>query len=334
MNIQRSFWLALVAVACSVVGAVHAQQSKDQTPKPRSNNQANKQVSHPYLLGPGDLVEIKVFGQPDLGSNAQVDSDGNLSSLPFLDPIPAKCRSEREVQRDIAVAYSRLVKEPQVSVRILERNSRTPASISGAVRQTTKVPMQRPQRLNEVIASAGGFTEKAAGTIQILHTEPVMCPDSGDEAESMPIDGSAIPFQVVKISELQKGVSNPFIRPGDLILVTEAEPIYISGSVVSPGGILMRENLTLSRALAMVGGPRQDANLSEIRIHRQQPGSLFQDVIKVNYAAIKKNEIPDVFLKPYDVIDVSENGLFSGRWLATMVDALSGGLRNTLIRPM
>jgi polysaccharide export outer membrane protein len=330
MNVQRSFCLS-IALACGIAGAVHAQQSQNQSPKPRANTEA----SRPYLLGPGDVVEIKIFGQPDLGSNAQVDSDGNLSSLPFLDPIPAKCRSEREVQKDIAVAYGRLVKEPQVSVRILERNSRTPASISGAVRQTTKVPMQRKQRLNEVIAAAGGFTEKAAGTIQILHTEPVMCGDTGDESERLPIDGSAIPFQVVKIADLQKGVSNPFVRPGDLILVTEAEPIYISGSVVSPGGIMMREDLTLSRALAMVGGPRKDADLSEIRIHRQKPGSLQQEIIKVNYAAIKKNEAPDVVLKPYDVIDVSESGLFSGsRWLATVIDALTGGLRSSLVRPM
>src|SRR5690348_15921626 len=142
MNIQRSFCLSL-ALACGMVGAVHAQQTKDQSPKP--------QATRPYLLGPGDVVEVKVFGQPDLGSNAQVDSEGNLSSLPFLDPIPARCRSEREVKKDIAVAYSRLVTEPQVSVRIVERNSRTPASISGAVRQTTKLPMQQRQRLNEVI---------------------------------------------------------------------------------------------------------------------------------------------------------------------------------------
>lgn len=330
MNIQRSFCMCL-ALACGVVGAVQAQETKGQAAKPRSNNQS----SRPYLLGPGDVVEIKVFGQPDLGSNAQVDSDGNLSSLPFLDPIPAKCRSEREVQKDIAVAYSRLVKEPQVSVRILGRDSRTPASISGAVRQPTKVPMLRQQRLNELVAASGGFTERAAGTIQILHTEPVLCPETADEAASMPIDGTSIPFQVVKISDLQKGLSNPLIRPGDLVLVTEAEPIYITGSVIAPGSILMREDLTISRAIAMVGGPRKEANLSEIRIHRQKPGSRAQETIKVNYAAIKKNETPDVFLQPYDVIDISDSGLFSGsRWLATVVDALTGGLRNTLIRPM
>ena len=97
----------------------------------------------------------------------------------------------------------------------------------------------------------------------------------------------------------------------------------------------MREDLTLSRALAMVGGVRKDADLSEIRIHRQKPGSLAQEIIKVNYAAIKKNASPDIFLKPYDVIDVSESGLFSGsRWLATVVDALTGGLRSSLVRPM
>ena len=70
MNIQRSICLS-IALVCSVTGAAYAQQ--DRAAKPRPNNQA----SRPYLLGPGDVVEIKVFGQPDLGSNAQVDSDGN-----------------------------------------------------------------------------------------------------------------------------------------------------------------------------------------------------------------------------------------------------------------
>lgn len=329
MNIQRSFCLSIV-VACVMLGAVQAQQSQGKAQKSRPA----KQASQPYLLGPGDVVEVKVFGQ-DLSSNAQVDADGNLSSLPFVDPIPAKCRTDRELQNDIAIAYSRLIKEPQVSVKIVERNSRPPASVSGAVRQNGKVPMLRKQRLNEVIAATGGFTEKAAGTIQILHTEPVLCPQAGDEVESLAIDGASIPFQVVKISELQKGLSNPVIRPGDLILVTEAEPVYITGSVVAPGGILMRDQLTLSRALAMAGGTRPEANLSEITIYRQKAGSDQQETIKVDYAAIKKNKTPDVFLKPYDVIDVTNSGFF-GRdvWLKNVIGALTGGLQNSLSRPL
>jgi polysaccharide export outer membrane protein len=319
MDLKRL--LALFAVMiCVISGAVYAQKRQE--------------TSAPYLLGPGDVLEIRVFGQHDLNSNAQVDSDGNLSSLPFLEPIPAKCRTERQVQRDIAAAYSRLIKDPQVSVRIIERNSRQPASVFGAVRQAAKIPMTRKIRLNELVAASGGFTEKAAGTIQILHTEPLLCPEPGEEALGVPISGTAVPLQVLKIADLQKGITNPIIRPGDLVLVTEAEPVYITGSVVSPGGILLRDQLTLGRALGMVGGTRKEAKLSEIRIYRQKAGSAEQEIIKVDFEAVKKNQRPDVFLQPYDVIDVSSNGVFSGRgWLELVVSALTGGLRNTLVLP-
>src|SRR5678816_4600381 len=86
-----------------------------------------------YLLGPGDVLDVRVFGQPDLSSVTQVDGDGNISSLPFIEsPIPAKCRNERDVQKDIAAAYGKFINNPQVSVRITERNSRQPATVFGA----------------------------------------------------------------------------------------------------------------------------------------------------------------------------------------------------------
>ena len=222
------------------------------------------------------MLDIRVFGQPELSSSVQVDSDGNISSLPFLEtPIKAKCRSEKDVQKDIAAAYAKFINNPQVSVRISERNSRQPATVFGAVRQATRVEMKRKVRLNELMAVSGGFTERAAGTIQILHTEPLMCPEPGEEAEAAPIDGTKIPLQIVRISELRAGKpeANPFIRPGDYVLVTEAEPVYITGAVLSPGGLYLRDQLMLSRALAMVGGARKEAKLSDVRIYRQIPGS-------------------------------------------------------------
>ena len=272
------------------------------------------QEQQTYVLGPGDVLEVKVFGQPELNSTPQVDSDGNLSSLHFIDSIPAKCRTEKQVQKDIALAYSRLIKDPQVSVRILERKSRQPASVSGAVRTAGKVPTERKIRLNELIAASGGITEKAAGTIQILHTEPVLCPGPGEEAaSSLPVAGTAVPLEIVKISDLQAGTVNPVIRSGDLVLVTEAVPVYITGSVVAPGSVMANDQLTLSKALSIVGGTRREAKLSEIRIYRQKGNE--QEVLKVNFEAIKKSETPDIFLKPYDVIEVSENGFFGdGNW--------------------
>jgi polysaccharide export outer membrane protein len=325
---------ALVLSLAMFAYAQEPQQQSSSQPAAGQSSALDIQGSKAYLLGPGDVVDIRVFGQPELSSNAQVDSDGNLSSLPFLEkPILAKCRTDKEVQKDITLAYSKFINNPQVSVRISERNSRQPATVFGAVRQPTRVEMKRKVRLNELMAVSGGFTERAAGTIQILHTEPLMCPEPGEESEAAPIDGTKIPLQIVKITDLRSGKveANPVIRPGDYVLVTEAEPVYITGSVMSPGGVYLRDQLMLSRALAMVGGARKEAKLSEVRIFRQIPGSANQEVITVDVGAIKKNQKPDVLLQAYDVIEVPEAGMFSSSRIAsTLVGALSGGLTSAV----
>ena len=322
-----------IGLACMFAGFSRAQEPQSQTSTPSTSQASSSldiQGSKNYLLGPGDILDIRVFGQPELStSTAQIDSDGNLSSLPFLEtPIPARCRTDKQVQKDIAAAYAKFINNPQVSVRVAERNSRQPATVFGAVRQSTRVEMKRKVRLNELIAVSGGFTERASGTIQILHTEPLMCPEPGEEQEAMPIDGTKIPLQVVKIAELRAGKvdANPVIRPGDYVLVTEAEPVYVTGAVAQPNGVYLREQLTLTRALAMVGGTRKEAKLNDVVIFRQKPGSIEQDVIHVDVAAIKKNEKPDVLLQAYDVIEVREAGLLSRERLgSTVVGALTGG---------
>src|SRR5215204_4541038 len=315
MNVKRSFVVA-VGFACVLAGRVHAQEPQQQTSAPGSAQSSSMDIQgiKAYLLGPGDVLDVRVFGQPELTSTVQVDGDGNLSSLPFLEtPIRAKCRSDKDIQKDIAAAYSKFINNPQVSVRISERNSRQPATVFGAVRQATRVEMKRKVRLNELMAVSGGFTERAAGTIQILHTEPLMCPEAGEEAEATPIDGSRIPLSIVKISDLRAGKTeaNPYIRPGDYVLVTEAEPVYITGAVLSPGGVYLRDQLMLSRALAMVGGAKKEAKLNDVRIYRSIPGSANQEILHVDVAAIRKNEKPDFLLQPYDIIEVGESGMFS-----------------------
>jgi polysaccharide export outer membrane protein len=325
-----------IASACLLAGFSYAQEPQPQSsaPSTSSSSPMDVQGSKTYLLGPGDVLDIRVFGQPELSTmNAQVDSDGNLSSLPFLEtPIVAKCRTDKEVQKDITAAYTKFINNPQVSVRIAERNSRQPATVFGAVRQAARVEMKRKVRLNEIIAVSGGFTERASGTIQILHTEPLMCPGPGEEEAAKPIDGTKIPLEIVKIAELRSGKAdaNPVIRPGDYILVTEAEPVYITGAVMSPSGVYLREDLTLTRALAMVGGARKEAKLSEVRVFRQAPGNK-QDIILVDVSAIKKNQKPDFVLQAYDVIEVPESSMFAPNRIGpTLMGALTGGMTNMI----
>src|SRR5215213_642171 len=336
MNVKRSFVVA-VGFACVLAGSVHAQQEpQQQTSAPGGAQSSSMDIQgiKAYLLGPGDVLDVRVFGQPELTSTVQVDSDGNLSSLPFLEtPIRAKCRSDKDIQKDIAIAYSKFINNPQVSVRISERNSRQPATVFGAVRQATRVEMKRKVRLNELMAVSGGFTERAAGTIQILHTEPLMCPEAGEESEAAPIDGTKIPLQIVRIADLRAGKldANPVIRPGDYVLVTEAEPVYVTGAVMSPGGVYLRDQLTLSRALAMVGGVKKEAKLNEVKVYRQVAGATNSEPIVVDVAAIKKNQKPDFVLQPYDIIEVGESSMFSSSRIGqTLVGALTGSITGAI----
>ncbi|MEK6279873.1 MAG: polysaccharide biosynthesis/export family protein [Acidobacteriota bacterium] len=309
------------------------QQSAPSAPIGSPVTSVDTQGIKNYLLGPGDVIDVRVFGQGELNAMAEVDSDGNISSLPFLDkPIVAKCRTEKEVQKDIATAYARYIKNPQISVRTAERKSRPPATVTGAVRTPTRVVMMRTVRLNEIMAASGGFTERASGTIQIIHSEPIMCPQPGEEAGAAAIDPNRA-LEIVKVSDLKAGKpeANPVIRPGDYILVTEAEPVYVTGSVLYPQGVLLTDQLTLSRALAMAGGVRKEGKSNDVHIYRQKPGATDLEVIRVDYSAIKKNKKPDVFLRAYDQIDVPEAGLFSsGRIGSTLLGAATGGLGSVI----
>jgi polysaccharide biosynthesis/export protein len=342
---KKSLVFAAIAVSLIFPGLARTQESQSSSSQDGPAVSANTRPSMSesgidgqgiknYLLGPGDTLDVRVFGQSDLNAVVEVDSEGNISSLPFLEaPISAKCRTEKEIQKDIVKAYAKYIKNPQVSVHIAERKSRQPATVFGAVRQPTRLTMQRRIRLNELVVVSGGFTDRASGTIQIFHTEPLMCPQPGEEALAGPIDDTKTPFEVVKIADLSSGKTeaNPIVRPGDYVMVTEAEPVYIMGSVNSPQGIYLRDRLTLSRALAMVGGARREAKVSDVRVYRQKPGATTQETIKVNYAAIKKNQQPDFLLQAFDIVEVPEAGMFSGpRIINTLVGAVSGGLGNVM----
>jgi polysaccharide biosynthesis/export protein len=326
--------LPIYVIVLCLASAVCAQGQNQAQPASAQASTVDTQGIRNYLLGPGDVLHVKVFGQQELDSVADVDSEGNISSLPFIEtPIPARCRTEKEVQKEIAIAYARLIKNPQVSVQIAERKSRQPVTVFGAVRTPTRVPMLRKVRLSELMAASGGFTDRASGTIQILHTEPLMCPATGEEAEAAPIDGANLPLEVVKIAELKAGKpqANPFIRPGDYISVTEAEPVYITGSVVSPQGVYARDQLTLSTALAMVGGVKKEAKVDEVLIHRLRPGSSQRDTIRVDLAAIKKSRQSDVLLQAYDWVEVPEAGVLAGGRLGTtLLDVFTRGLQSII----
>ncbi|HEX8176941.1 MAG TPA: polysaccharide biosynthesis/export family protein [Pyrinomonadaceae bacterium] len=317
MKATISYALLFVLTFLSLAPA--AAQAQQQSAPPTVVQPASAQVSmdamgvRKYLLGPGDTLDVRVFGQPEMNWIGEVDSDGNLSSLPFIDkPIPARCRTDKEIEKDIRAAYSKILRQPDVSVRITGRNSRPPAYVFGAFQLPQQVQLLRRVRLNEIFARSGGTTERSNGRIQITHTSPVMCPEPGEELEAEASDPSKfeVTYKVYSVAELKAGKeeANPYIRPGDVVQALEAEPVYINGNVASPQPIYLRDGLTLSTALAMVGGVRKETKQSGIIVYRVNPKSQYRERLVFDLQAIKKNKLEDPLLQPYDIVEVPEAG--------------------------
>jgi polysaccharide export outer membrane protein len=289
-----------------------------------------------YQLGPGDVLDLRVFGEPNFTGQLVVNDEGFVE-VPFLKPIEAKCRTDIEVKREIIKLLSEYLQNPQVSLRITERHSRPPAVVFGAVRQATRAHMNRKVRLLELLAVAGGTTEQAGGDIQIYHTEPLMCPTEEDvvmvASQKTTEDTFQVPFNVYQLTDLKKGEqkANPIIRPGDIVIVSDAPPIFVTGTgVYSPNNLYLRNEMSLMRALAQVGGVRKDAKTEKVRIYRTKPGQLEPEILTINYEAIRKQKAPDIALKPYDIIEVNTTNAWAPKQIPTRLLELMAGSIGTV----
>ncbi len=335
MNKTRILLITIVSLVA--VLSVLAQEQSQVTP-PSQSPATDLQGVRNYLLGPGDILDVRVFGQSDLNTTAEIDGDGNISSLPFLEkPIRAMCFTEKEVQKSIATAYAAYIRNPQVSVRIAQRNSRPPATLYGAVHNPMLVTMMRRVRLHELIARSGGVTERASGTVQVIHTQPEMCSEPGEVLiqRASATSSTEAQMQTYKLRELGNESGDPFIRPGDVVVVSEGEPVYITGAVVAPQPIFMKDQLTLGRAIAMAGGAQRLANTGEVHIYRTKDGLIGQEDLKFNYDAIRKGREKDVLLQPHDIIDVRLSGVMSAKsWKDVIVNMGKGSLGIPLQRAL
>ena len=263
-----------------------------------------------YLVGPGDVVEGKVLGETDFNFVATVDEDGKIE-VPFFDePIMAKCRSERELRSDVTKLLSKYLRNPLVSFNVKERNSRPPAVVYGEVRTPQKVDLKRRATLLELISFSGGETEEAGGMVQVFRTQAPMCSDNSEESDWVAKNGGTdVPSRIYSLSSLKKGLdeANPVIYPGDVIVVQKAPPVYVTGEVRQPSGLLLKGNgLSLYQAVSMLGGPNREAKTKDVKIYRLKENSQNREVISANYDMIQKGTQKDIMLQPYDIIEVDK----------------------------
>lgn len=275
------------------------------------------------LIYPGDTIQVIVARYPEFNWRGQIESDGDLPAMPYVDEtIRVLCKTETEVAQDLSIAYSKYLKNPQVTVRIISRAGRVPATMLGAIRTPQRFVLERSASLAELIALSGGITENAGGVVQVYQTEPNYCAEDAETEINKILGqkGSAIKF--INIQDLLAGreEANPMIRSGDIITILEASPVYVIGGVVSPQVVSFREGLSISRVIASVGGLSKSGRENEIRIYRRVTKPDDKSVIEINLEDIRKQKAEDILLRPFDIIDVPQSGRGKDRRVLTQED--------------
>ena len=253
-----------------------------------------------YRIGPADVLDIRIHNRPQLSREAVRVEGNGMIRMPLIDAeIKAACLTEGELAKEIATRYARYYKNLQVDVFIKEYHSRQVAVI-GAVNDQSRFELQRRVRLLELLTYAKGPSPKAGKTINIVHSTAALPCRESDETDV------STAFSSYKLSDVLQGdpKSNPYLEPGDIVTVPEADQVYVVGNVFMPLTISLREPITLTRAIAMAGGLKQDTRKDKIRVLRQEPGTTVRKEITVDLSAIEKKSSEDLALAPNDIIDV------------------------------
>jgi polysaccharide export outer membrane protein len=318
--IARLLPLFLLLIVSATAASAQPAIAGNSVALPGAANVPARRADDHYRIGPGDVLDIRVFNKPQFSRDGvRVDGRGMIR-VPFIaGEIQAACLTEQQLADNIAERYVDYLRNPQVDVFIRDYQSQ-PVAVLGAVRAPSRFQLQRRIRLLDLLSFAGGPTDNAGRTIQIVHTtNTAVCEEStesaADQSEASALDN-------YKLSDTMNGEdkSNPWVRPGDVITVPEAEQAYVVGNVLRPSAIPLKDSITVSRAIAMSGGLMPDTKTGRVRIVRQPAGSMAKTEIFVDLKAIDKRQAEDVLLQAGDIVDVPTSG--AKRLLRSLIGAV------------
>ena len=289
-----------------------------------------------YRIGPHDVLSIRVTAGHAV-TELSIDSVevSECGQIPLAsvqqekqNEIRAAGLTRPELAEQLRGFYAKYKRNPQVLVTIKEYNSQ-PVAINGAVTKPGQFQLRRPVRLLELLQFyAGGPTDRAGGSVQLARAASFN--SCNDKASS---ENDNVSFQVFKVSETLAGfeAANPYLQPGDVVTIPEARDAYVVGNVLRPGPIPLKEDaVTVSRAIAMVGGTMPDTKQDHIRIIRQDVSTGAKKEIVVGLKAIRQQQAVDVAILPNDIIDVPASG--GKRFLRSLVGTIAPAVGQLPVR--
>ncbi len=127
--------------------------------KHQGSNPATSASDDSYLIGPGDILSIDVWKEPDLSKQVSVRLDGHIS-LPLVNDVEAAGLTSTELREQLTQKYKDFVDVPEVSVTVLESRSKR-IYVLGKIRKPGEYALQKNMTVVQAISLAGGLAEWA-----------------------------------------------------------------------------------------------------------------------------------------------------------------------------
>lgn len=163
-----------------------------------------------YLVGPGDVVQIVVWRNPELSMSLPVRPDGKITT-PLVEDLPASGRTPTQLAREIEKSLAKYIQSPVVTVIVTGFVGPYSEQIRvvGEAARPQAIPYREHMTLLDVMIAVGGITDFAAGNkASILRT-------SSGKREQLG----------VRLIDLVKGgdlSANVAMRPGDIVVIPQS----------------------------------------------------------------------------------------------------------------
>ena len=218
-----------------------------------------------YRIGAQDVVQIGVWEHPELTSKYAVGGDGNIT-FPLVGPIKAAGLTAAELQAEVTKQLmDGFIKTPQVTVSVAEYLSQR-VFVVGEEHTPGVVPLTGNLTLVEALTRAGSLTENAGGELQVVRAAP----GSVSVGPTLPNATGATVVLRASVQLLLRGqfATNAELNDGDTIVVPRAQSVSVLGQVKNPGAVPYEFDMTVLRAVSLVGGANDVGALGRARIIR------------------------------------------------------------------
>lgn len=252
----------------------------------------NSAVANEYLVGPGDVLYISVWGHPELETEVTVRPDGYLT-FPLVGDHWAIDKTTRELRAELETILAEFVVKPQVTVMVREFRT-LEVQVLGEVQDSGYYTLKAGSRLMDVLALAGGPI-KTADLTKVTITRYSL--DSSEQEYTNVLQVNANDY--IEHGNL---ASNPLIESGDMIYVAPSGRATIFGEVRQPTSYDLGSGLDILDLLALAEGALDSADLTQVTITRQTEEGPQEQIINVQ--AILSGRSKSIKIEANDVVFV------------------------------